>query len=663
MKRIVLAALLAIASSAMPAAVAGPVDVGAFVRKDHFDDIKISPTGEYYAATVRGEDRTGLVIINRAEGKVTAQVSGTRNTVVDDFWWANSERIVASMAEKFGSLDRPLGTGELYAVSADGSKSEMLVGQRLQGSGPGSRIDRKKVERVWADMVNALPNDDRHVVIAVGPFTAEPYTRAERMDVYTGRRVPIARAPVRRANFSTDNRGEVRFAHGAGIDNMSKLYYRNGKGDDWQLISDEGETGLDQRVIGFSADDNTAYLRAEQADGPDAIIALDLSDMSRRQVLRDEVADPARIIYRSRTRIPVGAFFANGKPRTAFIDDDEPEARLYRSLEAAFDGQAVRITSRTTDGNLALLQVFSDRNPGDFYVFDIAAKKADHLLSRREWFDPDGMGEMRPVTFKARDGLSLHGYLTLPNGSGGSSLPMVVMPHGGPFGIQDTWGFDTNAQLLAGAGYAVLQVNFRGSGGFGKAFRAAGAKQWGRAMQDDLTDATRWAIQQGIADSGRICIFGASYGAYASLMGVAKEPGLYRCAAGYVGVYDLPTMHVHGDIQERRSGGTYLKEWVGERDEVAEVSPARLADRIKVPVFLAAGGEDQRTPIKHSEMMERALKKEGVPVETLYYKTEGHGFYKEEHQREFYTQLLAFLSRNLGGDVATTSSGGAAAGD
>jgi dipeptidyl aminopeptidase/acylaminoacyl peptidase len=218
------------------------------------------------------------------------------------------------------------------------------------------------------------------------------------------------------------------------------------------------------------------------------------------------------------------------------------------------------------------------------------------------------MAAVQPVSFKARDGLTVKGYLTLPPGSDGKRLPMVVMPHGGPFGVYDQWRFEDDSQILAGAGYAVLQVNYRGSGNYGRAFRTAGARQWGGAMQDDLTDATRWAIAQGHADAGRICIYGASYGGYAALMGVAKEPGLYRCAAGYVGVYDLPTMHTHGDIQQRGSGETYLRRWIGERDALAAVSPNRMADKIKVPVFLAAGGEDQRAPIEHSEMMERVEK-------------------------------------------------------
>lgn len=212
---------------------------------------------------------------------------------------------------------------------------------------------------------------------------------------------------------------------------------------------------------------------------------------------------------------------------------------------------------------------------------------------------------MRPVSLAARDGLPLHGSLTVPRGSDGRGLPMVVIPHGGPIGEFDEGGFERDNQLLAAAGYAVLQINFRGSGHYGRTHIQAAAKQWGRAMQDEVTDATRWAI----ADPQRICIYGASYGAYSALMGAAREPSLYHCAAGYVGVYD-------------------------------------------VPVLLAAGREDQRAPVQHTERMEAALKQAGVPVEAVYYPREGHGLYGEASQRDYYTRLLAFLARSLGGATA-----------
>ncbi|MDX3934644.1 S9 family peptidase [Stenotrophomonas sp.] len=634
---------------------AGAVDLEHYLRRDTFTDIKISPTGAFYAATIPMEDRTGLAIVRREDGKLIGSFVPPKNNHANDFDWVNDKRVLIGLAEKFGSLDEPQPTGELFGINADGGRGELLIGYRVQSRGPGTRIQPKKVEAVAAFMIDALPDQDRRVLVKVMPFSVDPFTSAERLDVNSGQRTMVARAPVQRADFVADGKGDVRFADGAAGDNVNKLYYRDGAGAAWKMINDQGVSQRIERALGFSEDGRLAYLLVEQPSGPDTIVSWNPATGERHELLRDAVVDPARVIYRRGTSIPIGALYLGDTPRTRFFDETSADARLQRSLEQAFGGQAVFITSSSRDGRLAMVQVWSGSNPGDFYVFDTQAKKADLVVSRSQWVDPDTAAVVQPIALKARDGMPLHGFVTRPRGSEGKRLPMVVMPHGGPFFVHDDGAYDMESQLLAAAGYAVLQVNYRGSSNFGRAHANAGSREWGGAMQDDLTDATRWAVAEGIADGAKICMYGASYGGYAALMGVAKEPSLYACAAGYVGVYDLPIMYTTGDIQRRGSGETYLREWVGDRTALAAVSPVNLADRIKVPVFLAAGGEDERAPILHTRRMEAALKKAGVPVETLYYPTEGHGFYTDPHRREYYTRLLAFLSNSLGGQTATVS--------
>ena len=628
------------------------VDLGQFIRKEEFNNLKISPSGDYYAATVPLEDKTALVVFRRDGLELSGTFTPGRNAHVSDFEWVNNERILVALAEKFGMLDQPQATGEIYAVNADGKQADLLVGFRVAGSGPGTHIQSKKVEDVAAFLTDALPADDRYAVISVWPLTLQdPFTRAEKLDVRTGRRTPLVRAPVRRASFVTDNNGEVRLALGADVDNASKLYYRAAGANDWQLVNDQDSSGRIEIPLGFSEDGSVAYLQVRGGTGTDSIVAWDPVSGSRTTVLHHPGADPLSIIHRNGTQIPVGAQVMDGRYQNLFFDDASPEARQYRSLEAAFPGHAVRITSSTADGRLVLVKVWSGNSPGDFYLFDTVGKSAAHVMSSSRWIDPEQAATVEPFSFKARDGLLVNGYLTTPRGAGGAG-PMVVMPHGGPFGIFDAWQYDRDAQMLAAAGYTVMQVNYRGSGNYGLAFQQAGARQWGGTMQDDLSDATRWAIAQRHADPAKICIYGASYGAYAALMGVAKEPDLYQCAAGYVGVYDLPMMQ-REDGRQRRSLGNWSRDWVGEDvDALAAASPNRLAGQIRVPVFLAAGGEDETAPVEHTRMMEAALKKSGVPVESLYYSTEGHGFYTEPHQREYYGKLLAFLARYLGGETA-----------
>jgi len=636
--RFALAALLA----AVPAL--AQVDIDAFLRKDRIGSIKLSPTGAYYAATMPLADRTVLVIMRRSDKALTAKVEGAKNSGVAEFEWVDDERVLVAMSRKFGTLDQPQRTGELHAINADGSAGKLLIGHDVERYLKGEPLRA-------AYLVDTLPKDPRNVLIATSTYGANPNTQIERLNLYTGRRNVVAHAPIGRAGFAVDGNGQIRFARGADNQNVSKLYYRDDNEAQWRLLNDEAQSQRVEAPLGFSTDGATVWLQVESPQGPDAVVAMDVASGERRELLRDDQVDPYAIIHDPVDQTPVGAWFMKDRLYSRFFDEDSPLAQRYRMLERAFANAAVAITSSTRDGRLNLVEVWSDRNPGDYYLFDTQTRKADQVFARADWLDPAQMAASRAIELLARDGMRLHGYLTLPPAAAEQKLPMLVVPHGGPFGIFDGWGFDPEVQLLAHAGYAVLQLNYRGSGNYGRAYQQAGASEWGARMQDDLTDATRWAIDQGVADPARICLYGASYGGYAALMGVAREPALYRCAVGYVGVYDLPVLH-EDEAEAARWAENWANDWLGDSATLAARSPNRLAAHIKVPVLLAAGGEDETAPIKHSRMMEKALREAGVPVETLYYDTEGHGFYAEPHRREFYTRLLDFLNRHLGGATA-----------
>lgn len=648
------AALVAcLVAGVMPAL--AQVDIALFEKRDTFRDIKISPTGEYYAATVPLGERTAMAVLRRSDNAVLAQFALGDESHVEDFHWVNDERLLLSMSRTYGSADQPFLTGELIAVDFDGKNLRVLAGSRAQQATGTTRVQGREPQNVAAFLVHQLPAEPNTVLVKVQPFHDDPYPTLETMDVRTGRRVQVARSPIQHGSFSVDHAGELRFISGLEGGRHNVLRYRANKDAEWQVINDESQSGFIERPVGFSPDNHIAYLQVDDSRGTDKLVAFDTRSGERKLLLRHEVVDPDVVLYSLTQRgVPVGAQYMGARVEQRFFDDQSPEARLYAMLQSAFKGQAVRVTSATRDGKLALVSVSSGTNPGDFYLFEVDTKKAHYLLSRRAWIDPAAMGEVRPVQFKARDGLVLHGYLTLPPGSDGKGLPMVVHPHGGPFFVHDRLEFNPEVQMLAHAGYAVLQVNFRGSGNYGRGFSQIGAGQWGLTMQDDLTDATRWAVEQGIADADRICLYGASYGGYAALMGVAKEPGLYQCAVGLAGVYDVDRL-VRDDQGGSRFLAQYSSSWIGEPGTLAQVSPVRLAERIKVPVFLAAGGEDERVEFKQSELMEAALKKAGVPFETLYYPNEGHGFYREENRLAYNRKLLDFLARHLGGKKAGAS--------
>ncbi len=643
-----LSAVMLLLPVAVVAQTVKPHDIEDFIREDKFRSVTVSPKGTYIAVTVPVEDKTVLIVLKQGEPQPVTRVdvAGKRSHIVDVIW-ASDQRLIYSVAVKDQLIETPIRTGEMWAIDADGKKPKQLAGWKRDNAMISGRAGGEAAkESVAMDIINALPDDDENVIAAVFRNGSD-YTTVERVNVYSGTRVRQSQAPIINAGMMTDNRGIARFASGFKKDRLRKLYYRKSDGDDWELMNDEGVTDKTVQPIGFSADDSVAYLVANEKNGPDSVVAYDTATGTSKTVVRDALADPTGTINAVGKHHIIGVYYAGQTPRYEYFAPDSQEAKAHRALQKAFPGQLVLVGAEATEKKEVLIYVHGDRDPGGYYVMNLDTRKVSPMMFAADWLDPQRLAPMRDVVFQARDGRKIPALLTLPQGSDGKNLPLIVHPHGGPFGINDEWGFDTGVQVLASHGYAVLQVNYRGSSGYGREHQFAGYKQWGLTMQDDLTDATRWAIAQGIADRNRICIFGASYGGYAALMGVAKEPDLYKCAAGQVGVYDL------GRVKSEDSlGNDYARRFFEQTmndGDLMLVSPNRLASKIKVPVFLSAGHEDETAPVEHTEMMETALKAAGVPVETLYFKTEGHGIYKRENRREFYGKLLRFFETHIGG--------------
>jgi dipeptidyl aminopeptidase/acylaminoacyl peptidase len=614
-----------------------PIPLEQFLKRDVFGTISISPTGEYFAATVPKDDGSSLVILRRADMTVSGKVVLPKNTYIAQFNWVNPERILFSIGEKAGELESPSGTGEIYGVNVDGKgQGNALIGSRSSASG--SRF-------LGASILSTLRDVDDFVLVNVRGEGGT--SQVARMNVNSGKYITVVKSPVRNGSFSVDPLGAVRIVVGAGSDNRSKTFYRASDKSEWQLINDEAVTDKIVTSAGFSADGKTVYLESEESTGPNSVYIFNPDTKAMKLVKADNNVDPSGYITSPVDGGLIGISYDDGKPRFEYIDTENPFAKMHASLQKSLPSQVLYPTSFTKDGNLAIVQGIADNVPGDFYLFDRSNNKLGYLLSRNSWFKPEMLAKMEPVYFVARDGTPIDGYLTLPVGSTGKNLPLVVNPHGGPFGPRDDWGYSGDVQILAANGYAVLQINFRGSGGYGRKFMHMGYRQWGRTMQDDLTDATLWAIKEGIANKNRICMYGASYGGYSSIMAVAKEPDLYRCAFGNVGVYDMTAMYHTGDIPDSKSGENFLDETLGHQD-LDSISPNKLVDRIKVPVYLAAGREDFRAAPKHTEMMFAALQKAGKPSEMVIYEGEGHGNFLLKNRIDFYQRLLGFLDKNIG---------------
>jgi dipeptidyl aminopeptidase/acylaminoacyl peptidase len=320
---------------------------------------------------------------------------------------------------------------------------------------------------------------------------------------------------------------------------------------------------------------------------------------------------------------------------------------VLSGLLDAYPGLHVNLVSTTDDQRLAIALVHGDRDPGRFLLVDVAKRSAEQILETRPWIKREEMAEMTAFHIAASDGRPIHGYVTSPRGlPAGARPPLVVLPHGGPFGYRDHWGFDPEVQLLASEGFAVLQVNYRGSGGYGEAFMEAGYRHWGDRMIEDLLDATRWLVRKGQVDGARLCTFGGSYGGYAALQAVVVAPELFRCAVGFAGVYDLTRLEHNDDMVTSEQARRWVRTTAGDdRDALRAVSPAFHADRIKVPVLLLHGGKDRRVPIAHAELLRDALTAQGRPPEWEEEPLEGHGYYNEAARARLYARLVEFLRR------------------
>lgn len=459
----------------------------------------------------------------------------------------------------------------------------------------------------------------------------------------TGVHTQVAVSPIPEAWLLTDENGEVRLA--GGIDeSLNDRFFLRDAGEGWkELPALRGRSGKGTPV-GYVARDDTLYLVEPMEDGGFGVFAVRMKSGERELLARNDLVPPSSYLVDHETRRIVAVEFEPDVPTYELVDPEHRLSRALRGLLAAYPDQHVRIVSATADQKQVVAIVYGDRNPGHYLLVDVDSMSAERLVDVRPWVDPEAMAGTIAFHMPASDGMKIHGYLTLPHGAAeGRPQPLVVLPHGGPQ-MRDTWGFDPEVQLLASEGFAVLQVNFRGSSGYGDTYLRAGDRRWGDRVVQDVIDATRWAIGKGYADPRRICIYGASFGGYAALQGAALAPELFRCAVGYAGIYDLTRANDADFAETSRLGRGFVRVAIGE-DEAAlrAASPVFHADAIKARVLLIHGKTDRRAPIDQAERLRKALEESGNPPEWLVEPLEGHGFYDEAARERMYGRLIAFL--------------------
>lgn len=589
---------------------------------------QISPDGKHFSYMAPYRDRMNL-FVQRIGEETAVRITAETERSIAGYLWVDNERI-------------------LFVKDTGGDENYQLFGVNLDGSDFRAYTDFPGVRTTIIDDLEDTPD-----MIMIGlnrrnPEVFDPY----RLNYRTGELTQLAENPGNWQGWMTDHEGRLRSVT-AIVDGVNtQLLYRETEDQDFRPVL---TTNFKESVsfLEFTPDDKLVYAATNLGRDKVALVLMDPATCEELELLYENPKYDLGSISYSRKRRKLLAAYCTGhkEPVRHFFDADEEALR--QRIKAHFPNHRVGVADTDKAEEKLLLYVGSDRTRGAYYYYDVKEDQPVKLAELAPWLKEEEMVEMLPVTYTTRDGLELEAYLSLPLGytmENARQLPVVVNPHGGPW-ARDTWGFCSEVQFLCNRGYAVFQMNFRGSTGYGRKFLESSYKQWGQSMQDDITDGVEWLKAQGIADPDRIAIYGGSYGGYATLAGVTFTPDLYACAIDYVGVSNLFTfMQTIPPYWKPMLEMMY--EQVGDPDKdremLAAYSPALHADRIKAPLFIAQGANDPRVNKAESDQMVEALRARGIEVEYMVKDNEGHGFHNQENRFDFYRAMEDFLGKYLG---------------
>jgi dipeptidyl aminopeptidase/acylaminoacyl peptidase len=621
-----------------------------FFKKPEFSGFQLSPDGTKLAALAPlGEKRRMNIVVIDVATREASAVTTVDDQDVTGFMWASNDRFLFFMDregnESFG----------IFAVDVDGKRARTLVAPPRAQVAAGARA---KIE--VASVIDVLKDDPKNVLVSYNKRLAA-YPDIYKMNIYTGRTQLVEKNPGDVVGWFVDWDGNV---IGAGYIVRDELdEKKNGLYSGFKMRNKESGEWVEVTRVRFDeASFSPAGIKEDGIHGwvssnltPDGRVrdktALYEYNFATREfgdlVYEHDVVDCCGIVTSEKSKDLLGVAYMVGEPEIVWLDERWRE--VMAGIDQALPDTINNISSVDDDETIGVVTAWSSRQPPRYFLYDFENRTLEFMADSRSWIKAEEMADMRPVHFKARDGLDLHGYLTLPPDREAKNLPLIMNPHGGPW-ARDGYGFNTEHQFLASRGYAVLQVNFRGSTGFGMKHLTSSWKQWGQAMQDDITDAVKWAVDQGIADPDRVCIYGASYGGYATMAGLTFTPELYKCGINYVGVTDLALLFDTSPDSWGAGQGAMRKQ-VGDPDSEKEFldqwSPVNHADKIQAPVLMAYGRRDPRVNIQHLTDMEDAMDKHNVQYETMIKVDEGHGFRKQENVYDFYGRMETFLAEHL----------------
>jgi dipeptidyl aminopeptidase/acylaminoacyl peptidase len=598
-----------------------PIPLRDFFRNPEKAGFQVSPDGHSISFMQPYQQRMNVFVQPRTGGPAVRVTSEIERDVAG-YFWKGSNRIV-------------------YLKDFKGDENYHLVSVDADGS---NLVDLTPYDQVRAEIIDDRIEHDDEMIISLNRRDPEVFD-AYRVDLATRELTLVAENPGNITGWVTDHAGRIRVAVATDGVNSSILY----RADDNAPFATVITANFREQIqpLFFDFDNNRLFASSNMNRDKSAIVLLDPATAREESVIfQHPEVDVSGLAWSRKRKVLTEVQFMTWKRERRFLDA-RMEA-MHRDLERLLPGYEIDLQSHDKEENIFVVASWNDRTQGVRYLYEAATGTLTTLAEIAPWLDEKQLVGMKPIIYQARDGLTIHGYLTLPRG-GGKKLPLIVNPHGGPW-VRDAWGYNPEVQFLASRGYAILQMNFRGSTGYGRAFWEASFKQWGRKMQDDVSDGVRYVIEQEIADPQRVCIYGASYGGYAALAGLAFTPELYACGVDYVGVSNLFTF--------LKTIPPYWKplldmfyEMVGDpendKELLAEVSPVLHADNIRAPLLVAQGARDPRVNVEESNQMVAALNARGIAVEYLVKDNEGHGFQNEENRFEFYEAMEKFLEKHL----------------
>ena len=597
-----------------------------FFRNPEMSSFSLSPDGKHISYMKPWEEGNRMmnVYVRPIGSNDEIRITDASKRSLYGYFWINDNRI-AYVQDKGGDENI-----HIYAVDIDGKNN----------------IDLTPFENIQARITDDLEDDPNFMLVALNKRNPQIHD-VYRLNVNNGDMDMIAENPGNISGWGTDHDGKLRIATTSDGVNTS-LLYRENEDDDFKSIL---TTNFKESVspLFFTFDNKELYVSSNRGRDKSAIFKFDLETAKEGELIfeHDEV-DVYGLMSSKKRKVITGVSYTTDKRQIHFFD--KWRENLQSTLESQLKGVEVAISGLSKDETKAIVVTYSDRSRGTYYYYDIENDNLTKLADLSPWLNEDDMAFMKPIKYKSRDGLTIPGYLTLPlDYKKGEKLPVVINPHGGPW-ARDNWGFNPEIQFLANRGYAVLQMNFRGSVGYGREFWEISFKQWGKTMQDDITDGVNWLIEEGIADPDRIAIYGASYGGYATLAGLTFTPDIYACGVDYVGVSNiftlLETLPPYWEL-----GRQMMYEMIGnpetEKELLEAASPLFHIDKIKAPLLVAQGANDPRVKQAESDQIVDALKAKGIDVPYILKEDEGHGFYNEENQFDFYQEMEKFLDKHL----------------